>query len=92
MLAINALYRLPRGELLLQDAPELIEKVCTSAVICTSSGRSSITLGDCDNIPIVHCRGNMNTPYAFKIGMALGLYKCYRSATFHVSSLLGVNC
>lgn len=27
VLAINALYRLPRGELLLQDAPELIEKV-----------------------------------------------------------------
>ena len=34
MLAINALYRLPRGELLLQDAPELIEKVYTNAVIC----------------------------------------------------------
>ena len=27
VLAINALYRLPKGELLLQDAPELIEKV-----------------------------------------------------------------
>ena len=27
VLAINALYRLPRGELLLVDAPELIEKV-----------------------------------------------------------------
>ena len=30
VLAINALYRLPRGELLLQDAPELIEKVSAS--------------------------------------------------------------
>jgi coatomer subunit beta len=27
VLAINALYKLPKGELLLQDAPELIEKV-----------------------------------------------------------------
>ena len=30
VLAINALYRLPRGELLLQDAPELIEKASPS--------------------------------------------------------------
>ena len=36
VLAINALYRLPRGELLLQDAPELIEKVrpCFAAELC----------------------------------------------------------
>lgn len=27
VLAINALYKLPKGEQLLQDAPELIEKV-----------------------------------------------------------------
>ena len=27
VLAINALYKLPKGEMLLQDAPELIEKV-----------------------------------------------------------------
>ena len=27
VLAINALYKLPKGEHLLQDAPELIEKV-----------------------------------------------------------------
>lgn len=27
MLAINALYKLPKGEMLLQDAPELIERV-----------------------------------------------------------------
>ena len=27
MLAVNALYKLPKGELMLQDAPELIEKV-----------------------------------------------------------------
>ncbi|KAK9833410.1 hypothetical protein WJX81_002667 [Elliptochloris bilobata] len=30
VLAINALYKLPKGELLLQDAPELIEKVLQS--------------------------------------------------------------
>ena len=35
VLAINALYRLPRGELLLQDAPELIEKVHN--LICKES-------------------------------------------------------
>ena len=29
VLAINALYKLPKGELLLVDAPELIEKVCS---------------------------------------------------------------
>ena len=90
MLAINALYRLPRGELLLQDAPELIEKVCTCAVIHISSGRSSRTLGNRHHIPIVYCRGNMNTPYASKIEMALGLYKCC-DAAFPVSSWLGVN-
>ena len=28
VLAVAALYRLPKGELLLQDAPDLIEKVC----------------------------------------------------------------
>ena len=33
MLAINALYRLPRGELLLQDAPELIEKVSNCMLV-----------------------------------------------------------
>ena len=27
VLAVNALYKLPKGELMLQDAPELIEKV-----------------------------------------------------------------
>lgn len=27
VLAINALYKLPKGEMLLQDAPELIERV-----------------------------------------------------------------
>ena len=38
VLAINALYRLPRGELLLQDAPELIEKVSPfSNVACPSN-------------------------------------------------------
>ena len=30
MLAINGLFKLPKGELLLPDAPELIEKVLTS--------------------------------------------------------------
>ena len=27
VLAINAIYRLPKGELLLSDAPDLVEKV-----------------------------------------------------------------
>ena len=71
MLAINALYRLPRGELLLQDAPELIEKVCTRAANHTSSRRSSITLGSCCVIPMKHFRGNLNPPYAPKIEMAV---------------------
>lgn len=30
VLAINAIYKLPKGEIHLQDAPELIEKVLTS--------------------------------------------------------------
>ena len=37
VLAINALYRLPRGELLLQDAPELIEKVSPRFQYCLSN-------------------------------------------------------
>ena len=31
ILAINALYKLPKGEHLLQDAPDLIDKVCCLA-------------------------------------------------------------
>ena len=34
VLAINALYKLPKGEHLLQDAPELIEKVGPCAGAC----------------------------------------------------------
>ena len=32
VLAVNALYKLPKGELMLQDAPELIEKVRPAAL------------------------------------------------------------
>ena len=39
MLAINALYRLPRGELLLVDAPELIEKVTHQTPRSASASR-----------------------------------------------------
>ena len=90
MLAINALYRLPRGELLLQDAPELIEKVGTRAADHASSGRSSITLGSCCVIPIRHCRGNLNPPYASSIEMAVRVLRHHFPGLFLVGrQLLG---
>ena len=59
VLAINALYRLPRGELLLQDAPELIEKVSTclpvsKAWTACSSILIGASLGGCMYMTEVH--------------------------------------
>jgi len=46
VLAINALYRLPRGELLLQDAPELIEKVSNCLPVSKAwTACSSVLIG-----------------------------------------------
>lgn len=36
VLAINGLFKLPKGELLLPDAPELIEKARTRDLTCLS--------------------------------------------------------
>ena len=39
VLAINAIYKLPKGELLLQDAPETIEKLLRQEQVCGARNR-----------------------------------------------------
>ena len=62
MLAVNALYKLPKGEQMLQDAPELIEKVLPSPWICctvrapaeAARQRTNIILSGCRLLPWQH--------------------------------------
>lgn len=47
VLAINAMFKLPKGELLLPDAPELIEKVREASHLCVLSRRALLDSGAC---------------------------------------------
>ena len=49
VLAINAIYRLPKGELLLSDAPDLVEKVLQVGLVLSSTllGVSDMMQGFC---------------------------------------------
>ena len=50
MLAVNALYKLPKGEQMLQDAPELIEKVSPTPWGCCTECQPSRAALQCGHI------------------------------------------
>ena len=73
VLAINSLYRLPRGELLLQDAPELIEKVrtCFAAEFCAQQSQYAV---------MIACKPCVGVRHASKIQRHGTLYTVHHTA------------